>query len=76
MNRNKEELYKQDSKLNIFKDVYKWFKYSLDVNYPDRPISNFSYFTSNEQSEEVEEILKYFGQGIINFNVVDKQRRL
>lgn len=74
MNRNKEELYKQDSKLNIFKDVYKWFKYSLDVNYPDRPISNFSYFTSNEQSEEVEEILKYFGQGIIDFNVVDANK--
>lgn len=74
MNRNKGEIYRQDYKLNIFRDVYRWFKHSLDINYPDRPISNFSYFTSTEQSEEVEQVLKYFGQGIINFEVVEADK--
>lgn len=74
MNRNKGEIYRQDCKLNIFRDVYGWFKHSLDVNYPDRPISNFSYFTSTEQSEEVEQVLKYFGQGIIDFKVVEADK--
>lgn len=74
MNRNKGEIYKQDAKINLFRDVYGWFKNSLDINYPDRPVSNFSYFTSTEQSEEVEQILKYFGQGIIDFEVVEADK--
>lgn len=71
MNRNKEEIYKQDSKLKIFKTVFSWFKNSLSINYPDEPVSNFSYFTSTTQSEEVERILRHFGQGIVNFEVVE-----
>lgn len=74
MNRNKGEIYRQDNKLNVFKDVYCWFKNSLDINYPNRPISNFSYFTSTEKSDEVEQILRYFGQGIIDFEVVEADK--
>lgn len=74
MNRNKEEIYKQDRKLSVFKDVFSWFRYCLDINYPDRPISNFHYFISAKQTEEVERILKHFGQGIINFNIVEADK--
>lgn len=71
MNRNKDQLYKKDTELNIFRDVFKWFEKNLDINYPDRPISNYSYFYNESNSENISKIIKAFGTGITDFNIVE-----
>jgi AAA15 family ATPase/GTPase len=69
MNRAKSDLYKKESELSIFKDVYTWFVKSLDVNYLDRPISNYSYFSDVENKEEICRVIKALGTGITNFKI-------
>ena len=67
MNRAKDELYKKQSELTIFKDVYEWFVKKLDVNYPDAPISGYSYFRDTDNKEEVCRIIRSLGTGITNY---------
>jgi AAA15 family ATPase/GTPase len=71
MNRNKSELYKEESELSVLKDIYDWIERQLDINYPDRPFSNYSYFMTDNQSDEIIEIISAFGTGITNFKIVD-----
>jgi len=52
MNRAKGELYKEKSELSVFKDVFDWFVEKLDVNYPNRPISDYSYFRDSENLDD------------------------
>lgn len=70
MNRNKDELYKEKTALSSIKDVYDWFKLYLDINYPDRPVSNYSYFYNELDTEKTCKIIKAFGTGITDFNIV------
>lgn len=70
MNRNKNEIYKGDSEINILNKVYKWFKYTLDINYPKEPITSYSYL-SRYNKNEVLNIIKSFGTGISDFIIVD-----
>lgn len=63
----KSVLYENDDELIIFKKVYEWFLYKLDINYPDRPISNYSYFLGKNR-EEICNTISAFGTGITNFN--------
>jgi len=70
MNRNKDELYKEKSTLSSIKDVYDWFLLYLDINYPDRPVSNYSYFYNEIDTEKICKVIKAFGTGITNFNIV------
>lgn len=71
MNRNKGALYEGDSDAIILKDVYNWLKYKLDINYPDRPVSDYSYFATNENVDEISRIVSAFGTGISGFRLVD-----
>lgn len=71
MNRNKSEIYKEKTELSIFRDVFNWFVSKLDINYPNRPISNYSYFQNNSNNIEICEIIKAFGTGITNFKIVE-----
>jgi len=71
MNQNKDNFYKDNNEASIFSDMYKWIKYSLDINYPDRPISNYSYFMTDDNLEEISKIIQAFGTGITNFSIVD-----
>ncbi len=71
MNKNKSNLYETNNVLSVFKEIYDWIKYSLDINYPDRPISNYSYFTTEKNEAEICQIISAFGTGISNFKVVD-----
>ncbi|MCY6371226.1 AAA family ATPase [Clostridium ganghwense] len=68
-NRAKSELYKSKNELSIFKDVYNWFAEKLDVNYPDRPISDYSYFRDSNNKEDICRVIKGFGTGISNFQI-------
>lgn len=67
MNRAKDELYKNPNELTIFKDVYDWFARKLDVNYPDAPVSGYSYFRDTNNKEEVCRIIRSLGTGITNY---------
>lgn len=71
MNRDKSELYKSKSELLVFKNIYDWFKKDLDINYPDKPFSNYSYFMTKSNSEEIFNTINKFGTGITNFKIID-----
>lgn len=70
MNRNKKTLYQQYSNAAIFQDVYMWIDEKLDINYPNRPISDYSYMAKTENVEKVCKIISAFGTGITNFQMV------
>ena len=71
MNRNKKTLYQQYSSAAIFQDVYMWIGGNLDINYPNRPISDYSYMAKTENVEKVCRIISAFGTGITGFKIVD-----
>lgn len=51
--------------------MFDWFKYKLDVNYPDRAISDYSYFMTKDNIDEIIKAISSFGTGITNFNIVN-----
>ena len=71
MNKNKKTLYQQYEKASVFQDVYMWLRKGLDINYPDRPISDYSYMAKTENIEEVCRIISAFGTGITGFRMVE-----
>lgn len=71
MNQNKKTLYQQYERASVFQDVYMWIKKGLDINYPERPISNYSYMAETENVEEVCRIISAFGTGITDFKMVE-----
>jgi AAA15 family ATPase/GTPase len=71
MNRAKSDLYKEESELIVFNKVYEWFEGSLDVNYPNRPISDYSYFRDVENKDEVCRVIKSLGTGITNYQEIN-----
>lgn len=71
MNRNKKTLYQQYSKAVVFQEIYEWISENLDINYPNRPISDYSYMAKTEKVEEVCRIISAFGTGITGFKLVD-----
>ncbi|WP_368293578.1 ATP/GTP-binding protein [Dehalobacter sp. TBBPA1] len=71
MNQNKDSLYSSDSGIKIYKLVYNWFKYKLSVNYPDRPITNYSYLMDSESVLQIGKLLSSFGTGVSEFVIAD-----
>ena len=71
MNQNKKDLYNQYPNADVIKKVFNWIKYQLDINYPDRPISNYSYMANSENVEQICKIISAFGTGITNLSLVD-----
>ncbi len=71
MNQNKKTLYQQFEQAAIFQDVYMWIRNNLDMNYPDRPISDYSYMAETENVEEICRIISAFGTGITDFQMVE-----
>lgn len=74
MNRNKSELYKKKGEIQIFRSVFKWFENNLDINYPNRVFSNYSYFMKKTNSEEICQTIKAFDTGITNFKIIDAKK--
>lgn len=70
MNQNKKNLYETFEEAEILRDVFSWFKDSLDVNYPDRPISDYSYLMKADKVNEVCRMISAFGTGISDFKLV------
>lgn len=71
MNQNKDSLYANDSDIKIYKRVYNWFKYKLSVNYPDRPITDYSYLMDTESVDQIGKLLSSFGTGVSEFVIAD-----
>lgn len=71
MNQNKRTLYQQYKSVIVFQNVYRWIQKGLDVNYPDRPISDYSYMAETENVEEICRIIAAFGTGIKGFRMVE-----
>ncbi len=71
MNQNKASLYEKKSKLSVFKDLFLWIKYKLDINTPDSTITNYLLLKNKERLDQIIDKLKYFDFGIENFNMVE-----
>ena len=71
MNQNKKNLYQQYENAAVFQQIYMWIKLKLDVNYPDRPISDYSYMAMADKVEDVCRIISAFGTGITGFKMVE-----
>ena len=71
MNQNKKNLYQKYEKASIIRDVFYWIKNQLDVNYPNQPISDYSYLARANDVDEVCRIISAFGTGITGFRMVD-----
>lgn len=71
MNQNKDALYSQNNKLNVFKDIYLWIKYNLDVNSPESPITNYSILNNSDGLKKITDKLSEFATGIIQFDIID-----
>lgn len=71
MNQNKKNLYQEYKTANVLRDIFMWIKDSLDINYPDQPISDYSYLSKANNVEEICRIISAFGTGITNFEMVD-----
>ncbi len=71
MNKNKKTLYQQYESAGILQDIYMWIDKKLDINYPNRPISDYSYMAKTENVQEICRIISAFGTGITGFKMVD-----
>lgn len=71
MNKNKKTLYQQYINAKILQDIYEWIYQGLDINYPNQPISDYSYMEKTENVGEVCRIISAFGTGITGFKIVD-----
>lgn len=70
MNQNKKNLYESFKEAEILKDTFLWIKNSLDINYPDQPISDYSYLMKADKVNEVCRMISAFGTGITDFKLV------
>ncbi|PKM65884.1 MAG: transporter [Firmicutes bacterium HGW-Firmicutes-2] len=71
MNQNKDNFYNENKEAAILKEMFRWIEINLDVNYPDRPISDYSYFMTDDNINEISRVISAFGTGITKFRVVD-----
>lgn len=64
MNQNKTGFYQNTPNARILSTIFTWLTESLDINYPDRPISDYSYFIDTNNMPEVSQLISAFGTGI------------
>ena len=71
MNQNKKKIYDDYEKVTIIKDVFYWIKDKLDINYPNQPISDYSYLSKSNNVKAVCDIISSFGTGITDFKMTE-----
>ncbi|MFA5396982.1 MAG: AAA family ATPase [Methanogenium sp.] len=72
MNRNKGDLYKNHPKVKFLEDIYKWFEENLKINYPNEPISHYSYLMDEKNKDEIYTLISSLGLGIKNCQIVNE----
>ncbi|HEX3016755.1 MAG TPA: ATP/GTP-binding protein [Caproicibacter sp.] len=70
MNQNKIELYKSNPELVVLQKIYNWIERNLKISFPDQPITDYSYFITDKNHDEINRILAGFGTGITNSSIV------
>lgn len=73
MNQNKKNLYDENKEIKILKNIFLWLVFDFSINFPNNPISNYSYMTDESKLEEVLEIISAFGTGINKFRIAEVQ---
>lgn len=71
LNQNKDTLYSENEEANILRMVFEWFREQLDINFPDKPISDYSYFIANQDFKKICSTLSAFGTGITKYSIVE-----
>lgn len=71
MNQNKKNLYQEYKDALVLNNVFLWIKDNLDINFPDQPISDYSYMAKTENVEEICRIISAFGTGITDFKMIE-----
>lgn len=71
MNQNKNSLYENKDRISIFKDLYLWIKYSLDVNSPETPITGYTMLNNDSGIKRIAEMLSSFSTGIVDFDIIE-----
>ena len=72
MNQNKDALYLDDSKIKIFQTLFNWFGSKLSVNFPDTPITPYSYFFNSVGCKNAEAMLSKLDTGISEVTICDE----
>lgn len=72
MNKNKDSLYESYPELSAYRNVYRWFRFKLSVNFPNEPITQYSYFFDSQGSAAAEELLARYDTGISKVQVCDE----
>ncbi|MBQ6706577.1 MAG: ATP/GTP-binding protein [Clostridia bacterium] len=72
MNQNKDSLYGLDSKIKIYRTLYRWFKFKLCVGHPDDPLTQYTYFFGAKGSAAIEKVLERFDTGISKVMICDE----
>lgn len=72
MNQNKDALYSGDSKIKAFRSLFHWIKFKLSINYPDEPITQYTYFFDSQGSAAAEQMLAKLDTGISKVIVYDE----
>ncbi|MCC2819638.1 ATP/GTP-binding protein [Lachnoclostridium pacaense] len=66
--REKSDIYQYEKSLQIINKVFLWFALNLDVNYPSRPLSDYSYFRDAGKKEEIRRVISSLGTGITDYH--------
>ena len=62
---------KRDIEVAITPERVLWIKEQFDINYPNQPISDYSYLAKAKDVQEVCRVISAFGTGITDFKMVD-----
>ena len=67
MNIKKGRFYKDFPDARILFEVYYWFDQILQINFPDEPLSDYSYLGQSGNVEEICNLIAAFGTGISDY---------
>lgn len=76
LNQNKTALYSEHEEAWLFKELFRWFRNKLSVNFPNTMISPYSYFLSTDKKQAISEILRRYDTGIIDYTIVDNTNEM
>lgn len=73
INRNKDNIFKKFEEFKFFNQIYNWFINTLDINFPNSPISSTDFYLENDRdsNDKIFKLLESLGTGITEFKLVD-----
>lgn len=71
INTNKKEFFETFKEALPLQNVFDWLRRKLDINYPDQPVSLYSYFAHKSNINQIVEAIKAFSTGIIDYKIIE-----